>query len=147
VCWRVQLDSAALLHQRVIVFIHYRLDGGPGGPVGVGLGPPVPGSNRGWVDDCTLENAAVVRSLLERHPGQVLATFSGHDHTPKPAWTKSTLESPCYFTHAGLVEGHFPASNAYSVVRVRSDCVIEVEGFGNATTATIAGPPNCSLAI
>jgi hypothetical protein len=61
---------------------------GPGGPVGVGMGPPCPSGNRAWVDDCSLQNAAVVRNLLERHSGLVLATFSGHDHVPKPPYTK-----------------------------------------------------------
>ena len=129
------------------MFIHYRLDGGPGGPVGTGLGTAA-AANRAWVDDCTLENAAVVRGLLERHPGQVLATFSGHDHAPQPPWTQEAVGRPCYFTHHGLVEGHLQNSNAYSVVRVRaSDCAIEVQGYGNATTAAIPGPPNCSLAL
>ena len=86
------------------MFIHYRLDGGPGGPVGTGLGS-ADAANRAWVDDCTLENADVVRALLERYPGQVLATFSGHDHVPKPPWTQEALGKPCYFTHRGLVEG------------------------------------------
>ena len=54
----------------------------------------VPASNRAWVDDCTLENAAVVRDLLEEHPGLVLATFSGHDHVPHPPWTKAALDKP-----------------------------------------------------
>ena len=151
-----QLDAAALAGQRVIVFIHYRLDGGPGGPVCSGLGANLSGCpavnpdgkwpNRGWVDDCTLQNAAVVRAVLETHPGLVLATFSGHDHVPLPPWTKAALEKPCYFTHAGLVEGPVATSNAYSIVHVlKKDCSIVVEGFGNATSVVIPGPPNCSL--
>ena len=60
----LQLESASILGQHVIVFVHYRLDGGPFGPVGKGLGPPCPASNRAWVDDCTLENAAVVSSCF-----------------------------------------------------------------------------------
>ena len=35
------------------------------------------------------------------------------------------------FTHSGLVEGHYPASNAYSIVRVNAtDCSITVQGYG-----------------
>jgi hypothetical protein len=56
-----QLQQARASAQRVIVFIHYRLDGGPGGPVGTGLGPSsVP--NRAWVDECTLKNAPVAHA-------------------------------------------------------------------------------------
>ena len=56
-----QLQQARASAQRVIVFIHYRLDGGPGGPVGTGLGPTsVP--NRAWVDECTLKNAPVAHA-------------------------------------------------------------------------------------
>lgn len=32
----LQLQQAQAAGQRVVVFVHYRLDGGPGGPVGVG---------------------------------------------------------------------------------------------------------------
>jgi hypothetical protein len=62
--------------------------------------------NRPWIDDCTLQNADVVRDLLERHPGLVLATFSGHDHAPDPPWSKAAVDTPTYFTHHGLVEGN-----------------------------------------
>jgi len=142
-----QLEAANEAGQRVIVFLHYRLDGGPGGPVGQGLGPPMPPGNRPWVDDCTLQNAGVVRALLERWPGLVLATFSGHDHVPHPPWTKMTAGKPLYWTHAAMVEGHFPTNNAYSVVTLRSDCSIVVKGYGNATSAIITGPANCSLVL
>merc|ERR1711879_773542 len=65
--------------QHVIVFVHYRVDGGEDGPVS----PP-----SAWVNDCTLQNAAVVRAVLEEWPGLVLAVFSGHDHVPHPPYTK-----------------------------------------------------------
>lgn len=144
--WLAQeLQAAVAAGQRVIVFVHYRLDGGPNGPVGKGLGPTMPVGNKAWIDDCTLENAAVVRAVLEEHPGLVLATFSGHDHAPKPAWTQEGPGKPVYWTHAAMVEGHFPSSNAYSVVSVRQDCSIDVAGYGNATSALLPGPPNCSL--
>jgi hypothetical protein len=139
-----ELATAASLGQHVIVFVHYRLDGGPGGPVGTGLGPTsVP--SRAWVDDCTLQNAAVVRDILEKRPGLVLATFSGHDHVPLPPYTKQTVNSPLYFTHHALVEGSLP-HNAYSIVSVLSDCTIVVQGFVDAYNLTIAGPPghNCT---
>ena len=140
-----QLDSALAAHQRVVVFVHFRLDGGVGGPVGRGLGPACPPHNRAWIDDCTLQNGAAVRAVLERHPGLVLATFSGHDHTPIPAWTRQDVSSPVYWTHHGLIEGHYPASNAYSLVTIHSDCSLMVQGFGNATSASLPGPPNCTV--
>ena len=114
---------------------------------GKGLGPPLPASNAKWVDECTLQNAPVVRDVLEHHPGLVLATFSGHDHVPVPAWTQEAIGKPAYFTHHGLVEGHFPASNAYSVVEVNDDCSITVRGYGIATSAVLKGPENCSLSV
>ena len=40
------------------------------------------------MDDCSLKNAAIVRDILEGS-GVVLATFSGHDHVPIPAYTVS----------------------------------------------------------
>ena len=59
--------------------------------MGVGLGPSVPAANRAWVDDCSLQNAAVLRAVLERHPGLVLATFSGHDHVPARHTATTTI--------------------------------------------------------
>ncbi len=41
-------------------------------------------------------NAAVVRSVLE-DSGIVLATFSGHDHAPKPDYTNHN--GILHFTH------------------------------------------------
>eukprot|EP00038_Savillea_parva_P008850 m.179598 g.179598 ORF g.179598 m.179598 type:complete len:507 (-) comp14803_c0_seq1:206-1726(-) len=142
-----ELDTAASLGQHVIVFVHFRVDGGPSGPVGTGLGPSsVP--NRAWVDDCSLENAHVVRDVLEARSGLVLAVFSGHDHVPLPPYTKATTTSPLYFTHHALVEGAWP-HNAYSVVSVMDDCSIIVQGFVDAYNLTMPGPPghNCSSSL
>ena len=139
----LQLNAALALRQHVVVFVHYRVDGGPGGPVGTGIGPAgKAGFNRGWVDDCSLQNAAVVRALLEEHPGLVLATFSGHDHAPNPLWTKETATTPMYFTHPAIVEGSFSAGrNAYSIVTIEDDCTIVVHGFADAENVTVIGPP------
>lgn len=147
-----QLDAAAAASQRVIVFVHYRLDGGPSGPAGHGLGPPLDPGHKPVIDNCSLRNAAAVRQVLEvRHPGLVLATFSGHDHIPDPPWTKVDASSPVYWTHAAMVEGSWRAvggriNNAYSVVEVSMDCTVTVRGYGNATSsARLAGPPGCNL--
>ena len=140
-----QLDAAHARTQRVILFVHYRLDGGPGGPVGTGLGPAIPKSRRGWVNSCSLQNSDAVRAILEKYPGQVLATFSGHDHAPVPPYTREAASKPLYFTHAGMIEGQYPGSNAYSIVRVMEDCGIQVEGFKNASSLTIPGPPGCRM--
>ena len=142
-----QLDEAAANDQKVIMFVHYRLDGGPDGPVGAGLGPPFDDpKNRPWVDLCTLQNAADVRRILEtRHPGLVLAVFSGHDHKPDPPWTQLDSNKPVYFTHAAMVEGSWPESNAYSIVSIDKTCSIEVQGYANARSARFPGPANCTL--
>eukprot|EP00928_Gymnodinium_smaydae_P045934 TRINITY_DN30579_c0_g1_i1.p1 TRINITY_DN30579_c0_g1~~TRINITY_DN30579_c0_g1_i1.p1 ORF type:complete len:490 (-),score=37.42 TRINITY_DN30579_c0_g1_i1:368-1792(-) len=132
-----ELQQARSSAQRVIVFAHYRLDGGAGGPVS----PP-----SSWVDACTLQNAAVVRALLEEWPGLVLAVFSGHDHIPHPPYTKASEEKPLYFTHAGLIEGAYSEGhNAYSVVSILRNCSIIIRGWANQGNATIPGPPNCKL--
>eukprot|EP01052_Picozoa_sp_SAG31_P046935 SAG31_NODE_9176_length_1320_cov_10.478296_2_plen_160_part_01 len=154
-----QLGDAKKAHQKVIVFIHYRLDGGPGGPVNCTASTECGRkNNRAWVDDwfalsllilaapsrsvpalltealwhSTLKNAAVVRDVLEQS-GVVLATFSGHDHVPIPPYTVAAAGHPMYFTHAGLVEGPHSNSNAYSIVDVMEDCSIVVTGFQNAS--------------
>jgi hypothetical protein len=47
-----QLDAAKAAKQKVIVFVHYRLDGGPGGPVNCTAGTECGKThNRAWVDD------------------------------------------------------------------------------------------------
>ena len=136
--------------QKVIVFVHYRLDGGVGGPVNCSATTKC---NRAWVDDCTLKNAAVVRAILEES-GVVLATFSGHDHMPHPAYSTSNNVlhhklngwwRPLYFTHAGLVEGSIKNSNAYSVVDVLGDCSIVVKGYANASSVVHQGPQGCRV--
>jgi len=135
-----ELDQARKIAQHVVVFIHYRLDGGADGPIS-----PPPSA---WVNDCTLQNAAVVRALLEEWPGLVLATFSGHDHVPQPAYTKVDHGKPLYFTHHGAIEGAYSeGNNAYSVVSILSDCSIVVRGWANQANVTILGSPNCTLGL
>lgn len=138
----IACDQAA--NQKVVVFVHYRLDGGVGGPVNCSATTACGiKKNRAWVDDCTLKNAAVVRDILEES-GVVLATFSGHDHAPIPAFT--TSNGVMYFTHAALVEGPIGSSNAYSVVDVLDDCSVVVKGYGNASSVTHPGPAGCTIA-
>eukprot|EP00947_MAST-08B_sp_MAST-8B-sp1_P000463 g463.t1 len=143
-----ELDAAKAAGQKAIVFVHYRLDGGPTGIVDCGPDTPCgEKNNRAWVDDCTLKNAAVVRDIIEAS-GVVLATFSGHDHVPIPAYSVSSSGggNTLYFTHAGLVEGPISTSNAYSVVDVMDDCTVSVRGFGNATSVVHrAGGPGCTV--
>jgi hypothetical protein len=124
------LATAKSNGQKAIVFIHYRLDGG------LGM------NQSAWVDDCTLDNAGVLRAVLEES-GIVLATFSGHDHAPKPDYT--VHNGIFYFTHKAMVEGTFPASNAFSVIEVLDDCTVVVHGFKNATSANHSGAPGCTV--
>jgi len=138
-----ELAAAQNAAQKVIVFVHYRLDGGVGGPVNCSATTECGKKhNRAWVDDCTLKNAAVVRAILEES-GVVLATFSGHDHVPYPAY--STSNNVLYFTHAGLVEGSIKNSNAYSVVDVLGDCSVVVKGYANASSVVHQGPLGCRV--
>jgi hypothetical protein len=83
--------KGSLTHGTLFLSDSDRVDGGPGGPVGTGLGPSTVKS-RSWVDDCSLQNSAVLRDVLEHHSGLVLAVFSGHDHVPQPPCV--TLDRP-----------------------------------------------------
>lgn len=133
---------------RAIVFLHYRLDGGPGGPV-VCTPESECGkrNNRAWVDDCTLKNAAAVRAIIEES-GVVLATFGGHDHVPIPPYSTSQADGSgvLYFTHFGMIEGPYKTSNAYSIVDVYENCTISIQGFANASSLVYPGPAGCKIA-
>jgi hypothetical protein len=126
------LQAAKARGQKAVVFVHYRLDGGPG-----------MNASR-TVDTMSLDNAAVLRAVLEES-GVVLATFSGHDHTPNPTHTISN--GVLYFTHHAMVEGHFPESNAFSAVDVMSDCSVVVRGYVNATSLIYPGAPGCAVRV
>jgi len=41
----------------------------------IGLGPPCNRSNLAWIGDCSLQNAAEVREILEKYPGLVSESF------------------------------------------------------------------------
>ena len=140
-----ELDDALANGEKVVVFVHERLDGGGADPpAGKGLGPPLPSSSAEWVNACSLQNAETVRGMLEKHPGLVLATFSGHDHVPVPAFTKVNLASPLYFTHNAMVEGALAdGHNSYSMVTVMDDCTVIVDGRVDAMSVTVPGPPGC----
>ena len=130
--WLAQdLALAAGRRQKAIVLVHYRVDGGPGANASA------------WVDECTLNNALVLRDVLHG-AGNVLATFSGHDHTPNPAYTVGT-DNVLMFTHRAMVEGPHATSNAFSVVTLFSNCTLEIKGHGNATSLVHHGLPGCSV--
>ena len=96
-----------------------------------------------WVDECTLDNALVLRDVLAA-AGNVLATFSGHDHAPKPPFTVGD-RNMLMFTHSAMVEGPYPGNNAYSIVTLYDNCTVEVKGYGNATTHVHQGQPGCTI--
>ena len=89
---------------------------------------------------CSLDNANVTRAILEES-GIVLATFSGHDHSGGLTVHNGIL----YFTHKAMVEGPFPANNAFSVIEVLDDCSVRVRGFKNATSYNHSGSPGCTV--
>jgi len=125
-----QLSAAKAAGQKVVVFVHFRLDGGMG---------------TGAEMSCTLQNAAVVRAVLESEPGLVLATFSGHDHAAKPSYTHFEGK-PVYVTLKAMVEGSFEEGhNAYSVVSIMSDCSVVVRGYGDQPNITVPGPSGCNF--
>ena len=130
--WLAQdLAAAAARGQKAIVFVHYRVDGGPGM------------HQSGWVNTCTLDNALVVRDVLASS-GIVLATFSGHDHYPKPPFTVGAgpmAPDLLMFTHSAMVEGPHATSNAYSVVTVFDNCTVAIDGFGNTTSLVHGAAP------
>lgn len=130
-----ELADASKAGQRVIVFVHYRLDGGlPGAP--------------SRIDDCTLQNVADVRTILESEPGLVLATFSGHDHPAKPSYTHMGDGKPVYVTLNAMVEGAYAdGHNAYSVVSILSDCSVVVQGWGDQPSITVEGPSGCAFEV
>jgi len=125
-----ELEMASTQKQKVIIFVHYRLDGGPGM------------NSTAWIDTCTLDNALVVRNLLE-NSGVTLGTFSGHDHVPVPHYTLHN--GILYWTHSAMVEGPYSSSNSYSVVEIREDCSINIQGYGNASSIVHPGPEGCTL--
>ena len=135
--WLAQdLAAAAARGQKAIVFVHYRVDGGPGM------------HQSGWVNTCTLDNALVVRDVLASS-GIVLATFSGHDHYPKPPFTVGAgpmAPDLLMFTHSAMVEGSHATSNAYSVVTVFDNCTVAIDGFGNTTSLLHGAAPGCTMA-
>ena len=133
--WLAQdLAAAAARGQKAIVFVHYRLDGGPGM------------HQSGWVNTLTLKNALQVREVLASS-GIVLATFSGHDHAPKPPFTVGAgpmAPDLLMFTHSAMVEGPHATSKAYSVVTVYDNCTVAIDGFGNTTSLVHGATPGCS---
>jgi len=140
-----QLLEASAASQHVVVFVHYRLDGGLQRSGGIGMPPPLQSGLQDWIDSCTLQNAAAVRAVLEAEPGLVLATFSGHDHRPNPPYTHMA-EKPAYVTLFGMIEGAYSEGrNSYSVVSILSDCSVFVRGWADQPNITIQGPSNCNL--
>lgn len=124
--------------------MHYRLDGGLQSVIETPL--QAEDGEGGWIDSCTLQNAAVVRAVLEAEPGLVLATFSGHDHAANPPYTHQEEGKPVYVTLNGMVEGaHADGHNAYSVVSIMSDCSVVVQGWKNQPNITVQGPANCNF--
>lgn len=94
---------------RTVVFVHQKLDGGPGDPLSVA-------------------SSAAVRAVLER-AGNVAAVFQGHDH-----WGGvKEINGIKYVTLAALVEGPYP-STAYSLLELRPDGSWSLFGYGRSPT-------------
>ena len=105
------------------------------------------GQNAMIVDSSALPEQ-VVRDVLASS-GIVLATFSGHDHAPKPPFTVGAgpmAPDLLMFTHSAMVEGPHATSNAYSVVTVFDNCTVAIDGFGNTTSLVHGAAPGCTMA-
>lgn len=90
--------------QTTVVFVHQRLDVEP--PLGV-------------------KNAGDIRKILE-DSGRVRAVLQGHDHKGG----HKQIARIDYVTLSAMVEGPAPTSNAYAVVAVQPDGVIQLTGLG-----------------
>lgn len=98
--------------EKVVVFIHQRLDG--------------EGSH-------FVRNADKVRGILEES-GKVLAVFQGHDH--KGACLN--LKGIHYYTLCAMVEGSGPESSSYALVEIMADGEIVVTGYRRAVSKKLA---------
>lgn len=90
---------------KCVVFVHQRLDKDG--------------------DAHTVANAPAVRRILSES-GKVVAVFQGHDH--RGAYQK--IDGIHYCTFRAMVEGPFPANNAFALARVGTDGSVRVRGFG-----------------
>lgn len=91
--------------KKTIVFVHQRLDD-EYGPHGV-------------------KNAPKVRQILEKS-WKVVAVLQGHDHQG----AYRCINGIHYFTFRALVEGPGLENNAYSLVHIHKDGLLQIEGFG-----------------
>jgi hypothetical protein len=87
----------------VLVFVHQRLD---------------------VADAHGIKNAPQVRQILERS-GKVQAVFQGHSHNND----YKEIGGIHYTTLVAMVEGSGPESSGYSVLNLRTDGLLELEGF------------------
>ena len=92
----------------VIVFAHQRLD---------------------VSNDHAVKNAVDVRRVLEES-GRVLAVFQGHSHHND----HREINGIHYCTLAAMVEGSGAESNGYSLLEIRPDATITVQGFRRQTS-------------
>ncbi|MEK7399888.1 MAG: alkaline phosphatase [Candidatus Poribacteria bacterium] len=70
-------------------------------------------------------NSQIIRQLLE-DSGKVITVFQGHDH----GGAQSQVNCIDYFTFQAVVEGQGLENNAYSLIHIRDNGAIKVEGFG-----------------
>ena len=90
-----------------------------------GVAPFHPVANLGLEHDPHgVKNAPEVRRVLEA-AGNVVAVFQGHMHSGGYA----QIEGIHYCTLVAMVEGSGAANNGYSLLNLRKDGTIHVEGF------------------
>jgi 3',5'-cyclic AMP phosphodiesterase CpdA len=104
---QIQLDwmtsDLASTRYPVIVFVHQLLDG---------------------MGDHYVRNADAVRAVLE-NSGKVIAVFQGHYHPG--SYTR--INGIHYYTLKAMVEGTYPARNAYAIVEVEPGKRITIDGY------------------
>jgi len=104
----------AVVDAPTIVFIHQLLDG---------------------AGSYYVKNAAEVRAILE-DSGKVAAVFQGHHH----AGGYRRLQGIHYYTLKAMVEGPYPANNAYALVDVLPDKIV-INGYANVEDRQLATVP------
>lgn len=90
-------------------------------PVIVFVHQPLNGNTR-----VSVRNGKVVRSILEESH-KVKCVFQGHEH--KGGY--EAINGIHYYTLKGLIEGDFPGSNSFAIVRLTKEKII-IQGYGNA---------------
>jgi len=82
-------------------------------------------------DPLSVNNASVVRGIIETY-GNVIGVISGHEHIN----LKTIINGIPYYSMDAMTKGAYPA-NAYAVINILDNNVIEIIGQGSQTSYNI----------